>query len=94
MNGKGTVYWTDGSFCVGEFQHEIKFGFGTLSSVLNNPYNKEFADSGKWIGNYFVVEGVFADDGLIASCPSDVDCIKKLTLVIQIDGGKKVKMTN
>jgi methionine-rich copper-binding protein CopC len=41
-----------------------------------------------------VVEGIFAHDCLIASCPSEVACIKKLTQAIQIDGGKKVKKTN
>lgn len=94
MDGKGTIYWTDGSFYVGEFQQDKKFGFGKLSLVLNNPYIKEFAGSGKWIGNYYIVEGVFVDDDLIASCPSETACIKQLTQVVQVDGRKKAKATN
>ncbi len=94
MDGKGTIYWTDGSFYVGEFQTDEKFGFGKLSLVLNNPYIKEFANSGKWIGNYYVVEGVFADDDLVASCPSDTARIKQLTQAMQVDCRKKSKVEN
>jgi hypothetical protein len=79
---------------VGEFQQDKKFGFGKLSLVVNNPYIKEFADSGKWIGNYYVVEDVFADDDLVASCPSEAACIKQLTQAIQVDGRKKSKVIN
>lgn len=91
MDGKGTIYWPDGSFYVGEFQQDKKFGFGKLSLVLNNPYIKAFADSGKWVGNYYVVEGVFADDDLIATCPSEAVCIKQLTQVMQGSGSKNQK---
>jgi hypothetical protein len=85
MDGKGTIYWTDGSFYVGEFQQDKKFGFGKLNLALNNPFIKAFADSGKWIGNYFIVEGIFAEEDLIASC------IKQLTQVVQADSQKKQK---
>ena len=76
MDGKGTIYWTDSSFYVGEFQQDKKFYFDKLSLVLNNPYIKEFADSGQWIGNYYNVQGIFSDDDLIVSCPSEATCIK------------------
>jgi hypothetical protein len=89
MHGKGTVYWVDGSFYVGELQHDKKHGFGKLSLVLDNPYIKEFADVGKWIGNYFIVEGVFAEDDLIASCPTEAVCIKQLTQAVKMDARKK-----
>ena len=91
MNGKGTIYWTDGSFYTGEFQQDNKFGFGKLSLTVDNPYIKAFADNGVWIGNYFVVEGVFADDDLVLSCPSEAACIKQLTQAMQVDNRKKVK---
>lgn len=94
MDGKGTIYWVDGSFYAGEFQQDKKFGFGKLSLVLNNPYIKDFADSGKWIGNYYIVEGVFADDDLIASCQSEAACIKQLTQVMQVNGRKNAKVKN
>lgn len=94
MEGNGTVYWTDGSFYVGEFQRDKKFGFGKLSLVLNNPYIKEFADSGQWIGNYYVVEGVFADNDLVASCPSEALCIKQLTQAARVNAHKKTKVIN
>ncbi|MES1988446.1 MAG: hypothetical protein V4440_10535 [Pseudomonadota bacterium] len=94
MDGKGTIYWVDGSFYVGEFQQDRKFGYGKLSLVLNNPHIKVFADSGKWVGNYYVVEGVFADDNLIASCPSEAACVKQLTQAMQVKGRKNAKETN
>jgi hypothetical protein len=72
----------------------IKNSVGKLSLVLNNPYIKEFADSGQWIGNYYVMQGVFAYDNLIASCAGEASCIKQLTQAVQVDGRKKSKVTN
>ncbi len=79
MQGKGTTYWIDGSFYVGEFQRDKKHGFGKLSLVLDNPYIDDFKSEGKWVGNYFIVEGIFADDELVYACPSEQTCIKELT---------------
>ncbi len=76
------------------FQRNIKFGFGKLSLVLNNPYIKEFADSGQWIRNVYVMEGVFAYDNLIASCAGEASCIKQLTQAVQVDSRKKLKLKN
>lgn len=89
MDGKGTIYWVDGSFYAGDFQQDKKFGFGKLSLTINNPNIKAFENSGKWAGNYFIVEGVFVDDDLIVSCPTEAACVKQLTQALKVGGLKK-----
>ncbi len=49
FSGKGSYYWSDGSFYVGEFENGVRHGMGTWKSSLNNgdAYEGEYQNDKK-----------------------------------------------
>jgi hypothetical protein len=74
-NGTGIDTWADGSQYKGEFKNDLRDGFGKLT--LNRKNTKAiniWEGKGKWVGDIYVVEGMFEEGRLAFSCTSLQNC--------------------
>lgn len=79
-NGKGVYTWANGSRYEGEYSNDRKDGFGTLRMVRGDPgiQSWEKDGKGKWVGDNYVVQGMFNNgNNLARSCASVADCKNK-----------------
>ena len=66
--GQGNYIWANGDQYAGNFKDGFKNGYGKLTLIKSSPLIQEYEDQGKWVGNHYVVEGVFEGDVLVAPC--------------------------
>jgi hypothetical protein len=75
QHGKGITIWSNGSKYVGEKQNGKLHGFGKMTVRRENTKAVESWDGkGKWIGDIYVVEGMFEEGRLVLSCTSPQNC--------------------
>lgn len=80
-NGRGVYTWPDGSGYTGGWYNDYFSGFGTLTLVRGNSSIESYWEregKGKWIGNNYVVQGMFEEDRLVRNCPSERECQRQL----------------
>lgn len=65
-HGQGIYTWANGDKYVGEYMDDKKHGLGKLTFVRGDGgiKNWENINKGRWVGDSYVLQGIFADDGL------------------------------
>ena len=70
MHGQGVMTWSNGSQYIGNYYESKKNGIGKLMLVQGDPgiLSWQKLGKGEFIGNQYVVEGVFEKNALILKC--------------------------
>ncbi len=78
-HGKGKYIWANGSSYIGDYQEGERSGFGKLTLIKEDSGLKDWVqhDLGRWQGDVYVVQGIFAHDNLEIKCSSVKECEKK-----------------
>jgi len=78
FHGKGTT--TDangGGYFVGEFRDGQTDGYGKWTFVKGDSKLKYHESNGKWVGETYVIEGLWEKGEFLFSCPNSAACLKK-----------------
>lgn len=72
MHGQGIFTWSDGSKYIGSWYDDKHNGLGKLILVKNSNAIKSWQNDGKgkWVGDIYVIEGYFINNGLDIACNS------------------------
>jgi hypothetical protein len=73
--GKGLQSWTLGGKYEGEFQKGKRHGFGKMTiPKIDTGAIASLNGKGKWVGETYLVEGIFKEESFVISCTSPQNC--------------------
>ena len=75
MHGKGNYIRADGTRYEGEFKNNLEQGFGKRIFLRENiDLINSWRNEGKWVGNVFVLEGIYKNSTFEVACSSPQSC--------------------
>lgn len=98
FHGKGIHLWRDGSRYDGEYKEGKRSGPGVMRLTRGNNAIEGWGNQGKWVGDNFVVQGIFDAGRIIQHCADMRNCqpaekTNSQSQLTAVGGGEVTKAT-